>query len=80
VAIAVREQLLAARLTGAAAQPAIEPGAPVVRSEAEALEWTPIVTVDGGVDADDWLAEAKEEAERRDQLRRRHLGGGPGEE
>ena len=80
VAIAVREQLLAARLTGASAQPVIEPGAPVVRSEAEALEWTPIVTVDGGVDADDWLAEAKEEAERRDQLRRRHSGGGPGEE
>ncbi len=93
VAVAIREQLLAVRAAGAPAELAIErrsehlhaelaiePGAPVVRTEREALDWSPLVSVEGGTDPNEWLKVEAKEAERRDRLRRRHSGGGAGDE
>lgn len=89
VALSVREQLLAVRSGGGdAAEEAMDEGAEagrasppppgpadaVVRTEREALDWSPIVSVPGGPDAEQWFKGEAKEAERRDRLRRRSSG------
>mmetsp|Transcript_34147 Transcript_34147/g.89800 ORF Transcript_34147/g.89800 Transcript_34147/m.89800 type:complete len:297 (+) Transcript_34147:509-1399(+) len=81
VALAVREQLLAIRASAVETVPPTTPAdeISVVRSERDALEWSPFISVAGTsaeIEHTEWLKAEAKESERRDRLRRRAAGSG----